>query len=112
MAIEVALDGNATSHCGPNALTDSFGWFIQFLLAGLAFASLISESTPLAAFTVRGPQRPDGQRRVKSWHRRGGATGGQGDLLHKTQCGVVAGLGLKFQPAVQLYYNSVHLLGF
>ncbi|KAF0300547.1 Store-operated calcium entry regulator STIMATE [Amphibalanus amphitrite] len=41
MVIEVAAEGNATAHCGPNALTDSFGWFIQFLLAGLAFASLI-----------------------------------------------------------------------
>ena len=45
MALELAAEGNATSHCAPNALTDSFGWFIQFLLAGLAFASLISELT-------------------------------------------------------------------
>ena len=47
MAIEVVAEGNATSHCAPNALTDSFGWFIQFLLAALAFASLISELTRL-----------------------------------------------------------------
>ena len=53
MAIEVAAEGNVTSHCAPNALTDSFGWFIQLLLAGLAFASLISELTGQATFMDR-----------------------------------------------------------
>lgn len=33
--------GNTTSHCAPDALTDSFGWFVQFVLASLAFALLI-----------------------------------------------------------------------
>ncbi|XP_037092112.1 store-operated calcium entry regulator STIMATE-like [Pollicipes pollicipes] len=41
MPFEMAIAGNVTSHCAQNALTDGFGWFIQFLLAGLAFASLI-----------------------------------------------------------------------
>lgn len=34
-------DNNDNLHCGKDALTNTFGWFLQVLLAGLAFTCLI-----------------------------------------------------------------------
>ncbi|XP_050540550.1 store-operated calcium entry regulator STIMATE-like [Daktulosphaira vitifoliae] len=39
--MDVMFDGNANLHCKPNALVGNFGWFLQALLATLAFLCLI-----------------------------------------------------------------------
>lgn len=42
-AAEAVDDGGTSSHCSKDALTDMFGWFLQVLLASLAFTCLICE---------------------------------------------------------------------
>lgn len=49
-------------HCSKDALTDNYGWFMQFLLAILAFACLIgkkTEITSLGKFKVVDPLKYD-----------------------------------------------------
>ena len=47
LAAVTSLDSDAalsnTAHCGRDALTNSYGWFIQVLLASLAFMLLIGK---------------------------------------------------------------------
>lgn len=39
------LNNPADDHCGKDALTNMFGWFLQVLLACLAFTCLICKIT-------------------------------------------------------------------
>ena len=46
-------------HCSKDALTDVFGWFLQGLLAGLAFTCLIGELAISKQHYIGGPLSAD-----------------------------------------------------